>query len=107
MLPPRDITLQVIELYFQYNHRQPLWVFEPEDLSFPENCSQEVLFAVLSLASRYSTLTLTPDELAQTISKYSQAARNLIISKIANGTVDLATLQSLCILSFSNFVGKD
>ena len=32
--------------------------------------------------------------------------RGLILMQVANGTVDLPTIESLCLLSYSSFIGK-
>ena len=37
---------------------------------------------------------------------YGDSARTLVMLRIANGTVELETIESLCLLSYSSFLGK-
>lgn len=37
---------------------------------------------------------------------FSSNAKTLIMLRIANGTVDITTIESLCLLSYASFIGK-
>ena len=99
--------METINLYFQYCHRQPLWLFERQELTSIDVLPEEVLFSLLALAIRFSArqdLVAQAQELSQ---KYAEIARGHIMFRIAQGAVQLSTIQSLCLLAFSNFVGMD
>ena len=87
-----------MELYFHYCHRQPIWCFDYEDLEDKGSLSDELIYSVLALAARFSR------EPGQS-QRYGNTARTLIMLRVANGTVDLETIESLCLLSYSSFVG--
>lgn len=57
------------------------------------------------LACSILALTLRFSENADQAKLYANNAKSLIMLRIANGTVDLATLESLCLLSYSSFIG--
>ncbi|KAH8797961.1 putative C6 transcription factor [Xylogone sp. PMI_703] len=88
-LPPKDIILEAIQLYFQFCHRQPLWLFERNDLNPPvDRHPEELIFSLLALSTR-------------------EIARSHIMLKIGQGAIQLSTIQSLCLLAFANFVARD
>jgi hypothetical protein len=94
---PADITAG-IHLYFKYCHRQPIWCFEREDVSNYSSLPHEFVCSILSLTSRFSGKR---DQLQL----YGHNVRPLIMLRIANGTVMLETIESLCLLSYSFFLG--
>ncbi|RFU26534.1 hypothetical protein B7463_g9796, partial [Scytalidium lignicola] len=106
-LPPKDVVLEAVQLYFQYCHRQPLWLFERSDLNHLESCPEEIIFSLLALAVRYSNAPFFECRSQDFSQKYSEIARGHIMLRIAQGTVQLSTIQSLCLLAFANFVARD
>ncbi|KAH7020592.1 putative C6 transcription factor [Ilyonectria destructans] len=102
LLPPRDTLEDVVDSYFQYHHKQPLWLFEREEFSSIEDCREETLLSLLSLSSCHSNHPFFQgrlDELSQT---YAQAARERIMQRVGEGNVSLSTIQNLCILALAN-----
>ncbi|KAJ2905669.1 L-pipecolate oxidase [Zalerion maritima] len=105
--PPADDALAVvfdpddlatgINLYFKYCHRQPIWCFEREEVADQGSLPEELASSILTLTSRFS-------EKRHHLQLYSNNAKTLIMLRIANGTVDLSTIESLCLLSFSSFM---
>lgn len=85
-----------IDLYFKYCHRQPIWCFERQEVSDHDSLPEELASSILALTSRFS-------EQRDHLQLYSNNAKTLIMLRIANGTVDLTTIESLCLLSFSSF----
>lgn len=108
MLPPWEVLVEAIRIYFRCSHRQPIWLFEPRSQLSPDS-SEELLLAVLGLTVQYAQESLSAGSSTrlQTPSAYNDAARSLIMLKIANSTVDLTTLQSLCLLAMSNLACGD
>ncbi|KAJ5671487.1 hypothetical protein N7507_000614 [Penicillium longicatenatum] len=88
---------RAIELYFQFCHRQPIWCFEREEVKDPSYLSEELVCSIITLTSRFSQ---DRDEVQQ----YGDTARTLVMLRIANGTIELETIESLCLLSYSSFL---
>lgn len=91
---------KAVDSYFQYCHRQPIWCFDYEDLEGMGFLSKELVYSILALISRFSR---AHDQ----VQFYASTARTLIMLRVANGTVDLETIESLCLLSYSFFTDGD
>lgn len=97
---PNQSTIRVgITLYFRYCHRQPIWCFERDEVNDYSSIPEELCNSILALTSRFS------DGLDKS-QMYANNAKSMILRRIANGTVELPTIESLCLLSFSSFIGK-
>ncbi|KAF7544082.1 hypothetical protein G7Z17_g10228 [Cylindrodendrum hubeiense] len=92
-----DISIG-IDLYFKYCHRQPIWCFDREEVSDYASIPEELACSILALTSRFS------DNRDQA-QLHGNIAKSLIMLRIANGTVDLTIIESLCLLSYSAFMG--
>ncbi|KAJ6151432.1 hypothetical protein N7470_007029 [Penicillium chermesinum] len=88
---------QAIDVYFQYCHRQPIWCFDREEVKDPSYISEELACSILTLTARFSQ---DRDDLQH----YGDTARTLVMLRIANGTVEIETIESLCLLSFASFL---
>lgn len=95
---PSDIAVG-IGLYFKYCHRQPIWCFSREDVSDYGTLPGELACSIMVLTSRFS-------EKRDQLQLYSDSAKHLVMLRLASGTVDLTTIESLCLLSYSSFIGK-
>ncbi|KAE8148739.1 hypothetical protein BDV25DRAFT_157694 [Aspergillus avenaceus] len=89
-----------VELYFHYCNRQPIWCFDYEDLEDKGCLSDELVYSILALTARFSPKPWESQ-------RYGSTARTLIMLRVANGTVDLETIESLCLLSYSSFIDGD
>lgn len=105
-MPPKDLVAEGIALYFQYCHKQPLWLFDPDDLLLPEKCRSEVVFGILSLALRYSSNPFLEGRTDQMCRQYAEAARSYAMFRVAQGTVNLSTMQSLCLIALAEYIGE-
>lgn len=103
-LPPKDAIVEVIAIYFQRCHMQPLWLFDRGDLANPEECSEEIILSLLALTLRHSNHTFFEGRSEALSEKYAQLAREYIMFRIAQGNIKLSTIQSLCMLAFTNFL---
>ncbi|KAI1333262.1 hypothetical protein F5Y16DRAFT_407173 [Xylariaceae sp. FL0255] len=92
----RDIATG-LHLYFKHCHRQPIWCFERQDVSDYSALPHELVCSVLSLTSRFS-------QRRDQLQIYGNNARPLIMLRIANGTVGVETIESLCLLAYSFFI---
>jgi hypothetical protein len=64
------------------------------------------MFAILALSVVHSKHYFFQDKAKNMSKEYRKAAQRYIMSRIIKGSVQLATLQSLCLLAFANFMGK-
>ena len=97
--PTRTDVAVAINLYFKFCHKQPIWCLEREDINDYASLPDELACSILALMSRFS-------EKRDQWRLYGNTAKTLIMLRIANGSVDLATIESLCLLAYSSFVGK-
>jgi hypothetical protein len=95
--PSRAELSTAINLYFKYCHRQPIWCFERGQVSNYNTVPIELAYSILALTSRFA-------DKRDNHPLYGNSAKTLIMLRIANGTVDLMTIESLCLLSYSSFM---
>ncbi len=95
---PADLGLG-IRLYFEYSHRQPIWCVEYEDVGDYSQLSEELACSILALTARFSPMR-------ERLQKYNSNAKRLVMLRIANSTVEVSTMESLCLLAYSSFIGK-
>lgn len=105
-MPPKDMISKCIALYFQYCHKQPLWLFDPENFSNLSEIPDEVTFGISSLALRYSRSHMLDGQVDQLCRQYAEAAHGLISFRIARGTVNLSTMQALCLIALAEYIGQ-
>ncbi|KAF2104033.1 hypothetical protein NA57DRAFT_30874 [Rhizodiscina lignyota] len=98
--PSSSVIARAIELYFEYCHRQPIWCFNREEVEDHDRLADDLVCSILALTSRFWR---ERDQLQD----YGDKARSLIMLHVANGTVELTTIESLCLLSFSFFIDAD
>ncbi|KAJ5298101.1 hypothetical protein N7508_008350, partial [Penicillium antarcticum] len=107
IIPPTEVIFESFDLYRQYCHKQPLWLFDESDLLAPEIYSQEIMFGILGLALRYSNNPFVEGRVDELCQQYTEAARGIIMLKIARGGVQLSTIQSLCLIALANFIAEE
>ena len=88
---------KAIDLYFNLFHRQPIWCFDRQELPRDLSTKPEVAYSLLELTARFSRQTGLP--------RYGEIARWNIMTRVAAGTVELETIESLCLLAYSAFIG--
>lgn len=100
-VPTDNISLTTIaaevDLYFELFHRQPIWCFDRQELEQNAELPSEVVYSILELTARFSQ--------RQESICYGESARWSIMLRVANGTVQLESIESLCLLSYSAFIG--
>ena len=93
-------------LYRRHCHRQPVWLFDEAELASLPQQPEELLLAVLALTTRFSASPYfyhtDRNDMSQ---RFGDAARNLVMLKIANAGVSFSTIQSLCLLAWAGFAG--
>lgn len=60
---------------------------------------EELACSILALTSRFS-------ERGNQMQIHGENAKTLVMLRIANGSVEITTIESLCLLSYSSFIGK-
>lgn len=105
-MPPRELMSECIALYFQYCHKQPLWLFDPESFSSSAEMPDEIILGISSLALRYSQNHIRDGQADQLCRQYAEAAHSLISFRIARGSVTLSTMQALCLIALAEYIGQ-
>ncbi|KAF3398370.1 putative dioxygenase subunit alpha YeaW [Penicillium rolfsii] len=106
-MPPREMISKCIALYFQYCHKQPLWLFDPEDFSNLAGTPDEIILGISSLALRYSRSHILDGQVDRQCRQYAEAAQSLISIRIARGKVNLSTMQALCLIALAEYIAND
>ncbi|GAD98129.1 hypothetical protein PVAR5_6819 [Paecilomyces variotii No. 5] len=88
-----------LDMYFERFHRQPIWCFDRHDTEHSTEVSTELICSILELTTR-----LSREHGSQ---RYGERARWSIMLRMADGTVKLETIESLCLLSYSAFIEID
>lgn len=94
---PTDIAVGM-RLYFEYCHRQPIWCFDRDEVGDYGALPEELTCSILALTARFS-------QMREKMQLYGSNARKLIMLRIADSTVDITTIESLCLLAYSSFIG--
>ncbi|VUC35906.1 unnamed protein product [Clonostachys rosea] len=90
-------------IYLTWCHGQTISLFdEASFLSSLKFRDPELLCAIGALTERFPPRLLT-DQSKELIESLSQRSRKAVMDKIAEGEVQLSTLQTLCVLSICNF----
>ncbi|PYH43005.1 putative C6 transcription factor [Aspergillus saccharolyticus JOP 1030-1] len=97
--PPASSLLvaHAIDLYLECCHRQPVWCLNVTELGNIESHPEELICSILALTLRFAR----DPEHGQ---RYADNAKSLVMLRIANGSVELATIESLCLLAYSSFI---
>lgn len=92
-------------LYLIWCNRQPLELFEEESfLDSLETRDRELILALKCLALPFAPET-NPAENARKTHSMADMSHRLVMEKIAQGEVQLSSLQTLCLLSMVDFTG--
>ena len=97
---PEPTVVHALDVYFERVHRQPIWCFNRQDLGYNTKISKELIYSVLELTAQFSW------DCNHEPQHYSESAKWSIMLHVANDTVELETIESLCLLSYSAFIGK-
>lgn len=98
--------MRVAEIYLLYCDCQPLPIFHrPSFIQTLRERQHEVLFAMLALTLRFQETGSPSRAKTELIAGYLEAARKICYKKMFDGLVDLATIQTLIILTLVDFTG--
>ncbi|EXJ89888.1 hypothetical protein A1O3_02955 [Capronia epimyces CBS 606.96] len=115
LLPPPDCLYEMSQLYRRHCHRQPLWLFDDAELASLPQQPEELVLSILALTTRFSESPYferdrdrgRDHDRLEMSQRFSDAARNRVMLKIANAAVKFSTIQSLCLLSWVSFAARD
>lgn len=86
-------------------HRQPLQLFEEDNfLDSLATRDHELIMALQSLSLRFAAGT-TEKEISEKTKSLADMSYRLVMERVAQGEVQLSTLQTLCVLSMVDFTG--
>ena len=103
-LPPWDRIKEAGEVYLLYCDCQPFPLFHRRTfLQTLRSRDPELLLAILSLCLRFSDHSFFQERQTELIEEYLEASRTAVMKKVSDGTVELSTIQSLCLLSLVDF----
>lgn len=105
-MPSPDLIAEMVDVYFQFCHMQPLWLFDRSDLGSPSQYSKEIILPLLALTLPYSTQERFQGKTEELSRHYSKLGRDHILLQVSHGNVKLSTMQGLCMLAFANFIGE-
>lgn len=107
-LPEWHTLHEVAEVYLMYCDSQPLPLFHRATFrSSIRDRDKELVLALLALTIRFTIVTdAVGISKEQRTAEYSEASRKIISSRVYDGTVELSTVQSLCLLSIVDFTRK-
>ncbi|KAI9367762.1 hypothetical protein BJX61DRAFT_526975 [Aspergillus egyptiacus] len=91
------LVAKAIDMYLECCHRQPVWCLNIKELGNLESHPEELICSILALTMRFAR---DPEQ----GKRYADSAKSLIMLRIANGSVELPTIESLCLLAYSSFI---
>lgn len=95
-----------IELYLTFCNSQPLPLFSHRtSVASISNRDPELVFAVEAAGLRFRGLGVKDSLIEPEIRSKIDRASQLVMNRMADGNVELSTIQTLCILSMLEFTG--
>lgn len=94
------------ELYLTFCNAQPLLLFpHRSSLASLGKRDPELLLAIEALGVRFKRPGVIDQELQLEIKRKTERACQMVMMRLASGTVELSTIQTLCLLSMLEFTG--
>lgn len=97
-----------LDLYFTFCNSQPLSLFARGVC--PENIGRrdpELLLAMEALGLRFQGRVVKDCQIESEIQRKTKRSRQIIMSRLDDGTVELSSIQSLCLLSILEYTCED
>lgn len=99
---PQTEAHEAARLYLIWAHCQPVRLFDKSNfLQTIESRDSQVLLAIRALCLRFPPGALTASG-KQRIRALARQSRTLVMERVGDGRVNLATIQALCLLSMSD-----
>lgn len=71
-----------------------------------ETYSWEVLYAILAVALRFLDDASSRDDILHKSQRYAEKSLKLVMKTVTEGTVQISTLQALCLLTLIDITGR-
>ncbi|KAL4748349.1 hypothetical protein BDW72DRAFT_214853 [Aspergillus terricola var. indicus] len=94
LVPPN-----AMQLFHTYCNFQPLPLFHHKSFSASENRDQELILAMKALGLRFGGNGIADPGIDRQIKDWTEQSRRMVMARVAEGSVELSTLQTLCILT--------
>ncbi|KAL4948478.1 hypothetical protein BDW69DRAFT_203513 [Aspergillus filifer] len=97
----KSVAQTALQLFHTYCNYQPLPLFHHE--SFPAtagNRDPELLLAMQALGLPFNGNGIADPEIEQQVQDWTERSRRMVMARVTEGSVELSTLQALCILIF-------
>jgi hypothetical protein len=105
ILPSREVIVATAGVYLLYCDCQPLPLFHRGSfIQTLENRDKELILAILALTFRFSN---DPALNVYEVDEFVEASRAAVMRRVYDGTVELSTLQALCLLSLVDFTSMN
>lgn len=100
-----DSLYETGRLYLAWCHHRPIALFDANTFidSLPTR-DEALLLAIQALTIRFPPGSLTAQRQVK-LAQMAAESRRLAMERVTNGTVDLCTLQTLCLLGVVSFMG--
>lgn len=99
-----SVAQGALQLFQTYCNFQPLPLFNCR--YFPtsgEGRDEELLLAMQALGLRFSGNGIADPETRRQIKEWAESSRRMVMTRVTEGSVELSTLQTLCILTFIDY----
>ncbi|KAL4739211.1 hypothetical protein BDV11DRAFT_215347 [Aspergillus similis] len=88
-----------MQLFHTYCNSQPLPLFHHRLFSASENRDQELILAMKALGLRFRGNGIADPGIDRQIRDWTEQSRRMVMARVAEGSMELSTLQTLCILT--------
>ncbi|KAL4930250.1 Zn(II)2Cys6 transcription factor [Aspergillus undulatus] len=98
------IAHTALQLFYTYCNFQPLPLFHHKSL--PDSSASrdpELLLTMQALGLRFTPNGIADPEVDKQITEWTESSRRMIMARIAEGSVELSTLQALCLLAYIDY----
>lgn len=94
-------------MFLTYCNFQPLPLFHHETfLESYESRDIEVQLVVQALGQRFQDSDVGDQQINRQIQDWTDASRRIVMSRVAEGTVELSTLQAMCLLIVTDYTSE-
>jgi hypothetical protein len=88
-----------MQLFHTYCNFQPLPLFHHRSFSASENRDQELILAMRALGLRFRGNGIADPGIDRQIRDWTEQSRRMVMARVTEGSMELSTLQTLCILT--------
>ncbi|KAL4906965.1 hypothetical protein BDW74DRAFT_176562 [Aspergillus multicolor] len=97
------VAQNAMQLFHTYCNFQPLPLFHHKSFFASEDRDQELLLAMKALSLRFKGNGMADPEIDRQIKDWTEGSRRMVMARVVEGSVELSTLQSLCILTLIDY----